>query len=369
MTTHLTDAELLDFSQGVLAPDRLLEVDDHLAACDSCRTRAARLTNADARLHGFALETPLVHVDDDEMQQFVRRKLDAPQAAAVRRHLGACAMCAEHVRDLEGWIAAPSARLPRWAAIAAAVLVAALVPLAIWQLKSQRETVPPSVAGLDALPSAVQERVRSTLAGGTLEPPAFMADLAGGRETLMGSPVAPAGGVDVIAPVGTAVASARPHFTWTAASGAGASYVVTIADDRSTVVARSPQLATTSWTPEEELPRGRTYTWQVAVRRGAESFVAPAPPAAPARFHVVDADTSTAIERIERAHPDAHLLLGIVEADAGLRDEAIRHLRQVPPGDRYGAVARRLLDRLTRAAPAPSVRTQPRDTGPRAEVG
>ncbi len=142
------------------------------------------------------------------------------------------------------------------------------------------------------------------------------------------------------APVGTAIVSDQPRFEWRALAGGG-SYSVAVFDEQSTEVARSPLLDQTNWTPTLPLPRDRTYQWQVTANRGGESIVAPSAPAPPAKFHVVALHDAETLESLEREYPQSHLLLGVLYLDAGVRDDATRHLRLVNLD-----VARQLLQRL-----------------------
>src|SRR5262249_22057719 len=103
-----------------------------------------------------------------------------------------------------------------------------------------------------------------------------------------------------------------------------------------------------AWTPATPLSRERTYVWQVAAHRGAETTTAPRPPSPPAKFHVVGAQAAETLQRLERDYPQSQLLLGILYAEAGGVDAAASHLRQVRSTDANGAVARQLLVRLSR---------------------
>jgi hypothetical protein len=60
----------------------------------------------------------------------------------------------------------------------------------------------------------------------------------------------------------------------------------------------------------------------------------------------MDQATAEFLERLLRAAPDSHVLLGILFTQAGARPEAEAHLRQVPETDPYAPVASRTLERL-----------------------
>jgi hypothetical protein len=295
---HPTDTQIEGYARRTLDPADLLAVDDHLASCVDCRQRAG------ARV-------PLA----DGVTQLWEAAVDrAPSSASVR------------------W-------MPYAAAAAAAVVLLVLVPVALrW-----RAGAGPGLAGLETLPPEHRARVRAALQAGVAEPPADLAELRGRAGVLMGSP--PAESFRLIEPLGTVTVSDRPAFRWSPLAGADA-YTVAVADEDLRLVAQSPPVSGTEWTPATPLPRRRVYLWQVTARRGAESATAPAPHAPPAKFRVVDEDTARLLDRVARERPDAHLVLGILYAQAGATAEAVRHLAQVPHSDRHATTARRTLEEL-----------------------
>jgi hypothetical protein len=248
--------------------------------------------------------------------------------------------------------ATPSAASVMWKyALAAAAVFALSIMLGIWQ--ATRHAEPAGLGGLATLAPDAQSRVRAVLDGGDLTLPADIAALAGPRDPQAGT-TAPA--FRVIAPDGIAVATDRPTFAWEPVDG-GNDYWVAIANDLGRPIgppieARGPVLVLLT-----ALPRGRDYTWQVSATRGTLRLTAPSPPA---RFRVLDQATADRLTTFERAHPESHLLLGILYAQAGAVLEALEHFHKVPPEDPQAAVARRAVARLTpRLAPpaTPSPRT------------
>ena len=199
-------------------------------------------------------------------------------------------------------------------------------------------------SGLAALPADAQDRVRAALAAGSVPLPAPIAALAGRREPLMGPPGPPAP-FRVTGPVATAVAGDRPELAWEPLAGAG-EYTVTIADEQGRPIGAGVRVRGTTFTPAEPLARGRVFTWQVSAQAGSRVLVAPAPPAPPARFAVLDAATAARLAQLEREHADAHVLLGILYAQAGVVADARRHLQAVPPTDPHAVAARRILNGL-----------------------
>jgi len=339
---HPPDPVLQAYAGRTLPPADLLEVDDHLAGCDACRSRTATF----ARGAGWAqLPDDLLpvesHLSDEQVGDYATGRAAPAARAEIDRHLNICATCAREVSDLRGWARSRATRPTRWAyAAAAAVVLALLAPFAARWWPGEPTS---RVGHLDALPSAEQEQVRAALQAGFAEPPAFLAELRGEPEALMGTPEAPS--FRLTAPLGTVVASDRPAFRWEPLAGARA-YRVLVVDAELRPLLSSPQLSQPSWTADQGLPRGRVYAWQVTALRGEESVTAPAPPAPPARFRVLDQPTADLLQRTAREHPDAHLVLGLLSTRAGLIEEARQQLSAVSSDDPHFEVARRTLDRL-----------------------
>jgi hypothetical protein len=346
VTAHPTDEQLVRFVAAALPPDAALEVDDHLAICHDCRARAAALRPTDgarSALEDIVVADPVdAHLSDEDVQAYVDSTMDGADRHVADAHLAGCDVCARQIEELRSW-AAPPARRAAWPsyAWAASILLALLVPIGYWQWQG---ATPPEIAGVSALPAGLQARVREAVTAGRATLPATIAALAGQREVTMG-PAAPAATFRVVAPLATAVATDRPTFRWEPVAGA-TEYTITIVDARGQRIASASAGTATTFTPASPLPGDGVYTWQVAARVGAGTVLAPAPPAPPARFALLEAPTRALLARLEREEPDAHVMLGILYAQAGVIAEARRHLAAVPATDPHAALARRTLQSL-----------------------
>jgi hypothetical protein len=349
---HPNDQQIAGYARRTLGPVDLLAVDDHLGSCEPCRGRAAALARIDPRsvedLRDDMLP-PESHLSDEQVGAYAGGALGVAERVGVDAHLAACSTCAREVGELEVWARKRPGRLGLWFAATAAVLFIGLgVGLVLWRSGSfGKPARDASLAAIESLPDLDRQQVQAALEAGVAEPPAYLADLGGAAEALMGA--APAGGFRLVAPLATAVISDRPTFRWESVAGA-ARYTVSVADEELHPVARSSRIAETTWTPEQPLARGRTYVWQVSAERGGESVRAPAPPAPLAKFRIVDEGPARRLEAISSSHPDAHLVLGVLYAQAGMSAEAERHLAQVPPTDPHFDVARRTRGLLGHAA-------------------
>ncbi len=144
--------ELTRFLLGELEPGRLIEVDDHLRSCESCRARLERLPMRARVIGGFGAE--LLGVADcpeyEELSAFVDGSLGADSAKAITAHLNACELCSadvERINELRGHASlrdkvkvqpgmnrrASGWRIPVWQkALAGATALAAIVAVVIY---------------------------------------------------------------------------------------------------------------------------------------------------------------------------------------------------------------------------------------------
>ena len=203
------------------------------------------------------------------------------------------------------------------------------------------------IEGLPTLSPAARQAVKNALAEGRVRPAPVPAELRGGAETLMGGPEG-AQPFSLVGPVGRIVRDARPRLSWRPLAGASG-YAVTILDADLKPVAASPQLSGTSWVVPRRLERGRVYTWQVTALKGGEELIAPAAPAPPARFKVLEATLDDELRRLERNGARSRLALGVLYARAGLLEEAERELRALASANPQSEEARRLLNSVRAA--------------------
>lgn len=191
-------------------------------------------------------------------------------------------------------------------------------------------------------------RVARALASGRMEMPANIAVLRGQRGAASDA-VTPPPAFGPIEPVGTAVTGARPQFSWTAraAPGIASTYSITVVDERFREVAKSGSLKTTTWTPRQDLPRGRVLAWQVTAKTRDETLISPAPPHSEARFMVLDAATVARLAKERARLATEPIALGLVLAKAGLFAEADSVFQTALTDDRYDrSQVRALLARL-----------------------
>lgn len=338
MREHLTIEELQRWRNGELPPADVISIGRHLAECADCAAgpAATAARPAIAAMRDWLDLAAAEHVGDEELALFAAHALPADRTAEVEAHLAVCEVCREEVTP------PPVRRIPRPMAFAAA---AAAIVIGVFLA---RDDAPPDV--VPPAPEIAVPVATSTVAPPPpryadpawarlmenieLTKPAVLAELRPPKDALRGEHVSTT--ASRFTPAGAVVESSRPRFTWPATSGA--SYVVSIFD-RDEEIAHSPRLSQATWTPARDLPRGRTYTWQVEMTPpGGKPTILPAPPAPPAMFRLLDAASASELHRARATHPDDHLLLGVLYARAGLTAEATRELARAK-----GPEAERLL--------------------------
>ena len=382
---HLTAAEIERHLSGATDPAERLDVERRAVSCEICQQavigRAAPLLRAvQVSLDAAADEHPTA----DELASYVDSLLDMHARGVVEAHLDDCANCADEVAELRALNAeiagsvvrsrpgdvVPAAFGPRglssqrrvWMrATVAAVILLAVVVVAVrpWRFRERlvdgsagpRAAVAPSIVpesppdqstptlvdgghrvtvdsqgridGLEWLTSGDREIVASALLTRRVPVPAILSQLRVNGGPLMGSGAREA--LTVVTPIATATENDRPEFRWTAARDA-TEYRVAVLDRTLKLVAESGSLRDLRWTPGTPLPRGGVYSWQVTASTPAGRVIAPAPPASEARFTILATDAVERLRAARQAYEGSHLALGLLDAQAGLLEDAEREL-------------------------------------------
>ena len=293
-----------------------------------------------------------------EVQFGYRNQLLTPEELrVVDAHISTCAVCREALAsemDARGMVDSLRAELESevpqqrplafvWYGIAAAILIA--VSAAIWV--GFHRPAAPEVASLQSRETPEErESVKAALGSGRLPLPDFAKDLTATRQILMGRP-GDEPSLELIAPVGTAVLSARPRFRWKTL-GSDWTYVVRVFGSGFEMVATSGVLTSGEWTPKTDLPEGVIYQWQILGQRGTERVTFPHPPQVPPRFRVLDSATSARLREVAKSHADDPLLLAIEYSKAGLFEDARRELEKAKQRSSDGAAIQRLIDGVGR---------------------
>ena len=269
------------------------------------------------------------HPPYELLEQFVDGTADDVTREIIESHREVCLDCDAELRDLLSFSGrAPASPWLRW--VGAAVAAIAVVVAGAYFLR--RPVVKkPVMRDLPARATVVSgygredwnAAVATALARGSIDRPPILDELRPPPDTLR----TPNGGSETAVamnPAGKVIEETTPLLTWRAARGR---FVVSIYDGFERV-ARSGVLQSPEWRVSPPLSRGRTYTWQVEVRRGGFAELLPSPPAPAALFHVLDETNAAGLAEARRRFPNDHLLLGVLYARAGMQEAAIEELQQ-----------------------------------------
>jgi hypothetical protein len=275
-----------------------------------------------------------MHVRADELLRFGDGLADADEAEGIGRHLAVCTQCAALSQEMFaddaprtlGRALQQDDRPPRLGrALAVAAAVAAVV-IGIAVIVSRPDAPSPPRAQIRATSHYDRPEwtalIRDALARGTVTVAA--PEGSPGHDALRGGGTIIAG---EMVPSATSVESAQPELSWPAVAGARFEVSIVSGDE---VIARSGTIEGNRWTPERPLIRGRSYAWQVRVARGKRVETLPAPPRPNPRFRVLADDEVRDLAAARQRYPHDHLLLGVLAAHHGLREEARRELAQSP---------------------------------------
>lgn len=168
-------------------------------------------------------------------------------------------------------------------------------------------------------------------------------------ETRMGTEETPT--FILIKPTQKIVLTPTPTFVWSALSGAK-TYLVSIYDEQDKLVLSSKPLYVTTWKPDTPLARGKVYSWEVTANTDGKQITSSVSATKldgkplEARFKVLEQSKADEITEAKRRYPDFHLLLGIVQARAGLVDEAEVEFKKLLSANPESALAQNLLRKV-----------------------
>lgn len=266
------------------------------------------------------------HPTYEMIEQIVDGTADDVTREIVESHAEVCPTCDAELRDLREFAHAPPPKaFPlRWLAVAALLIVAIGIAIVI---ATQRGPVidntpikrAPVTSGYGW--ADWDHAVRDATSRLTIERPGILHELRPPGQVLRGTDQTSR---TAMSPAGMVIETTTPIFTWTAKPG---QYVVSVYDGVERVM-QSGVIRTPEWRITNPLRRGRTYTWQVEVRRRGGVEIIPAPPAAPALFHVLDEQDAATLAEARRQFPGDHLLQGVLYARMGLQQQAVEELRQ-----------------------------------------
>lgn len=338
MSAHVTREQLDRLRQGTLSPAQAAEVGRHAAACRTCGPVVAAAVSLDRGVRELRVDLDGEHLSPDTLMAIADGTGDSAE------HLQQCESCRAEVEELREL--APRPRLLRhWPVYAAAAAIAAMVMIVpLLDRRPVSPEPPPRVATAVEPPAVPQtagysrpeweEEVAAVRARRSLAVPAVIEELRPRTSSLRGG----AEDEDLqLRPNGYVVAGTRPRFEWMGSRNARYRVIL----QRGDRIVESETLTAPAWTPPFELQRGAEYAWQVEVTIGGTRSVHPRQPDPPARFRVVAQKVLDEIDDARRRHPDDPLLLVVILARHGLRDETLQEIARLEQRDAALAAALR----------------------------
>ncbi|HEY2801924.1 MAG TPA: hypothetical protein VGI85_15135 [Chthoniobacterales bacterium] len=365
---HLTSEEREAYWERTLAPAALVEVSDHLQSCVECREELRRQRPPAIRSDEPVAYEDLLALMEENLDPLTRRDLaerinSSPKAAAELADLLRFREQMDRLPSRDYALDEEASGRFSWVLPIAAGL--ALGFAFFWWSSMEHRVhsgivlrdagesivVRPSgaVPALGPLPPDLQNAVHAA-ASGELKLSPTVKGLRATSETLAGGRSA-ATGFEVVAPVGTVVASTQPTFHWKRESHANG-YRVNILPRGSGALASSPVLnaAQTEWTPRGPLQPNESYEWEVeALHNGEMIAKAPTPPAPGARFAILPNEKREMLEKLRKKFGTSHLLMGVAYAEVGLVPEARAEFQALVQENPQSVLPRKLLAGLTTA--------------------
>lgn len=338
MTGHVSSSEIREVIAHRGAASDRRRILDHIAACETCRRTAQQETSGRAVV---VTRDDGEHLSDEQLDAYVAGTSSPADVEIVVTHLEDCAMCAETVADARRDVATDRRRSRVPLAIAAAAAIAVIggaVLVAVREPRVESAPARPVRAQRAAAYDTPQwnEDVGAAIRSGTLPLRSDLADLAPVPRSVRG----PAGEAAhaTLEPAGVVVRSTRPLVQWT--SFAHATYVVVLQRWGSKDLIESPRLSAAQWHVDRDLVRGATYEMQVGITRDGKRWIVPAPPEPRALFRILEADRQTELARAEQKYPQDHLLIAVLDARAGLFDDAAEQLDRLAQSGNAALAAR-----------------------------
>ena len=397
---HIPQDDLEAYAKGRLASARLSFCQTHLESCEACRAELEDIRTFQAELSSFS--PPQAHRAEPVRSKRRGNNLALPLTASVATILVVAVGAAlwwKHgslrssktspasavvavaqspaipvtpatlvtpptpTKPVTSAVSAAPAKLGTSAILAKPTkLATSAIPAAPAKLATSAipaapaRPLVPAVAGiqtrdthlaeeLTALPDDLRLAVSAAIQHGQVQIPADVRRLRD-RAPAVAARLDGNTGFALLGPFGEATAETRPEFSWQPLAEA-IGYTVVIVDTGLHPVEHSPALRATVWRPHRPLPRGRTYLWQVtATLRGGSKVVASSPTPSDAALPIIPLKLADEIAHFQQSHEEAHLVLGILYAQAGMLTAGVDELKKVPPGDLSYNTARTLLRSL-----------------------
>jgi hypothetical protein len=388
---------------GFEAPDKeILQYLEHVEDCpfhsmlENNEIQVVKQDFQTARSATLNGELPLSDCDKDQLLDEFQRYLDLRQSSQQVDHssMQIAAPSGKISKHRRSWF--PTVKRPAFVLSVAAI--GAVIIIGLWQLTYRSPAIapppdysstepqgsasinrnlnasPPSAIVLNDAGSTIQlddqgalyglpfdlsstnaEAVRKALKDQVISVAPLPKALLTETEARMGSEDTPT--FTLVRPTQNIVLTPTPTFVWNKLPGAK-TYTVNVYDEQDNLVLSSKPMEVTTWKPDTRLPRGKVYSWEVTALKEGQQITSNVSAAdldgktLEAKFKVLEQSKADEITAAKKRYRDFHLLLGIIEARAGLLDEAEMEFKQVLNSNPQSNIAQNLLRRIqvTRAS-------------------
>jgi len=196
------------------------------------------------------------------------------------------------------------------------------------------------VVGLEGVPPKYQDLIKTALSSGKVNIAMVPAASEGRVGTTLGGNEQEK--FNVLSPLRSVVESDRPVLRWQALGGA-TGYVVFLRDTATGEEIESDQVGKTEWAPEKGLARGHVYNWMVEAAKDGKRVRAPSLDKPYASFKVLDDAGARELREAKQKWAGSHLLLGVLYARAGVRDQAVKEFEALAAENPGSGLAKKLL--------------------------
>src|SRR5205814_7307348 len=105
MSEHLSMEQLERLRKGMLSPQEILSVDEHISACEECRNKigdddkiraSIRFWKADLEQASKELD----HPSYEELKEYIEGRLDEVDREIIDSHMDLCTLCRMKVEEM-----------------------------------------------------------------------------------------------------------------------------------------------------------------------------------------------------------------------------------------------------------------------------
>ena len=104
MIEHLSAEQVERYKKKRLSAQEMLDLSDHLAVCEACRSKVAGAVKLGLSLDSLRADfesASLTHITYEQFAAYVDDKIDEVDRETIETHLACCVQCSEEMRELK----------------------------------------------------------------------------------------------------------------------------------------------------------------------------------------------------------------------------------------------------------------------------